>query len=190
MTARLLTFLVATVMLISCGDHAPQKEISSAPSPALREALTSCSQYRTEARRNDSLLQQQLEIDTAAALRAIDAFAAFADHCGFEDSTTAIYLIKTAQVARAINRLAQSKAALDRCVEEYPTFSGKPAALFLLAQLYDEPSYMNNEFEAQQLYKRVVDEFPGTPWAASASGALKYIGKTDAEIIKELKKKH
>lgn len=136
----------------------------------------------------DSVLMTQTEVDKAKANEAIKAFTDFAYYCE-NDTLSPMFLIKTAQVARVINNIPQAKVVLDKCIETYPSFKNRPAAMFLLAQLYDERTYLNNEYEAERIYKQIIDEYPKSDWALSAKGAIQFIGKTDEEILKELKKK-
>jgi hypothetical protein len=63
-----------------------------------------------------------------------------------------------------------------------------PADYFLLGQIYDDQNYMNNEAEAKRLYEELIRKFPKSPEAESARGALKYIGKSDEQIMEDLKK--
>jgi outer membrane protein assembly factor BamD (BamD/ComL family) len=147
-----------------------------------------CKGLYAEALKMDSILQQQTEIDTVAASKAIRAFTNFAYYCHF-DTLVPIYLIKTAQVARAIGNIPQAKLALDQCIENYQSFRDRPAALFLLAQLYDEATYLNNENEARKLYQKIIDDYPKSPWVNSAKGAMSFLGQSDEEILRELKKK-
>jgi TolA-binding protein len=100
-----------------------------------------------------------------------------------------VYLVKTAQIAQAINNIPQAKVVLDKCIADYPNFKNRPAALFLLAQLYDEPTYLNNEQEAKLLYQKIIDEHPKSDWAQSAKGAIKFIGMSDNQIMEQLKKR-
>ena len=136
----------------------------------------------------DSVLLQETSVNEQSARKAIEAFTDFAFYC-HSDTMSPIYLIKTAQVARAINAIPQAKMALDRCIETYLNSTHRAAALFLLAQLYDEPGYLNDENEARRLYNQVINEYPKSDWAMSAKGAIAFIGKTDAEIVKEFEKK-
>ena len=130
----------------------------------------------------------QNDLNKSSATTAIQAFINFANFCK-DDSLAPVYLIKTAQVSIAIKNIPQAKIVLDRCIEDYPNFKDKSAALFLLAQLFDEPTYLNNEAEAKRLYEKIISEFPKSDWALSAKGAIAFIGKSDKQILEELKKK-
>ena len=175
--------LAASLASCSSGDTTPaEKTAHNSTSSA------DCDALRREAKIHDSILLTRVDFDSLAGEKAIRAFAAFARHCG-HDTTAGIYLIKTAQVARSMNRIPQAKAALDRCIDDFRDFSGRPAALILLAQLYEEPNYLNNAYEARRTYQRVIDEYPGTVWASNASAARARVGKSDAEIIRGLNRK-
>jgi hypothetical protein len=190
--ASLLSFIF---VLAACS--APDKETGSNSGMAdttikakapVSEFTADCKLLRREAFRMDSILLTQMELDQVAAAKAIEAFTNLAHYCP-GDSTSPVYLVKTAQVARAINNIPQAKLALDKCLTDYPNFKDRPAALFLLAQLYDEVTYLNDEQEAKVLYQKIIDEHPKSSWAESAKGAIRFIGKTDQQIIEELKKK-
>lgn len=173
-------------VFFSCsGNHSESKQSENTEA---KKSVINCDSLKRLALKSDSVLLSQMEIDQAAARAGIKAFADFANFCP-TDSLSPIYLIKCAQVARAINQIPQAKLVLEKCVRDYPQFKDRPAALFLLAQLYDEVTYLNNEEEAKKLYEQIITEYPSSDWAHSARGAMQFLGKSDAEIIKELKKK-
>lgn len=188
-----LSFLVVGFACASPGKEnsgteqkADTAQAASVPDPGF---TADCSRLRREAFKMDSILLGQTEIDVASANKAIKAFTDLAHYCP-GDSVSPVYLVKTAQVAAAINNIPQAKLVLDKCVADYPNFKDRPAALFLLAQLYDEVTYLNNEQEAKNLYEKIILEYPKSPWAVSAKGAIGFIGKSDAQIMQELKKKN
>ena len=47
--------------------------------------------------------------------------------------------------------------------------------MFLLAQLYDEPSMLNDEEKARELYQQIINTFPNTDWAKNADDARKHM---------------
>jgi TolA-binding protein len=187
---------VATILLnYSCTNNSDKLDTSEKKVKTIdsnyrlaKNFLTDCKKLYAEARKMDSILLLETEINKASANNAIKAFTDFSFYCQ-SDTMCPIYLIKTAQVARAINNIPQAKVALDRCIETYPSFRNRPAALFLLAQLYDENTYLNDEAKAKKLYEEIINDYPKSDWALSAKGALAFIGKSDDEILKEFKKK-
>src|SRR5690606_34104877 len=98
-----------------------------------------CTKLRAEAFAIDSMLLQQVETDDSLAASAIKAFTDFAYYC-HNDSMSPVYLVKTAQVARTVGNIPQAQRALEFCIREFRDFSGRPATLFLLAQLYEDHS--------------------------------------------------
>lgn len=199
----LITLSLSVSLFISCSHDAGSKKEEAvskndtAKSDYLKsvsrdpkEYLNDCKKLFAEARRMDSILMKEVDVQQALANQAVKAFTDYAYYCS-NDSVAPVFLIKTAQVAVSINNIPQAKLALDKCINEHPKFRNMPAALFLLAQLYDdENSYLNNEEEAKRLYQKIIDEYPKSDIVPSAKGALALIGKTDKEILEEFKKKN
>jgi|GEM_PF-638563 len=187
--------VVFALALFSCSNNSKENSTETKRSArndsTMRRGknyLTDCKKLLAEARRMDSILLNQTEVDKTSANKAIHTFTDFAYYCA-SDSSSPVYLIKAAQVARAINNIPQAKIALDKCIETYPQFQNRPAAMFLLAQLYDERTYLNDEVEAKKIYEQIINEYPKSDWTLSAKGALTFIGKSDEEIMREFKKK-
>lgn len=178
------SFLVA-----SCGDSNSEKKGNKDSTSNLdpKNYFKDCKRLFGNAQKMDSILYTQTELDPTSANNAIKAFTDYAYYCG-NDSLSPIFLIKTGQVATAINNIPQAQKALEKCLEAYPNFEGKTTAMFLLAQLYDEKAYLNNEEEARRLYEEIINNYPNSAEVESARGALKLIGKSDKEIMEELKK--
>jgi TolA-binding protein len=186
-------FITVFILLLftrcSQNNEATQKTASADSSvTGIKRGEVSCLNIRREALKMDSTLMQQTEINQLVADNAMKAFTDLVWYCG-NDSLSPVYLIKTAQVARAVNNIPQAKASLEKCISEYPQFTNRPAALFMMGQLYDEASYLNDEHEAKKYYQKIIDEYPSSEWVTSARAAISYLGKTDDEIMKELKKK-
>jgi TolA-binding protein len=187
----LSSFLFIFIIFSSCSEEkssAGESGTNQDSSARLNKNFFSdCDKLLAEAKKNDSILLQQTEVEQNSANAAIKAFADYANYC-HNDSVSPVYLIKCAQVARVVNNIPQAKIVLEKCVQDYPRFRDRPAALFLLAQLYDENTYLNNESEAKKLYEEIIEEYPTSDWALSAKGALGFLGKTDEQIMEELKK--
>ncbi|MDI1356414.1 MAG: tetratricopeptide repeat protein [bacterium] len=188
--------LLVTIFTVACSNSSENNRSSTVPklgadsiSRSNKTFLTDCKILYQEAHRLDSVLMHQTEMDKPSANAAIKAFVDFANYC-HQDTLSPVFLIKTAQVAKAINNIPQAKLVLDKCVKDYPLFRDRDAALFLLAQLYDEDNYMNDEVEARRIYEQIISEYPKSDWALSAKGAIHFLGKSDEQIMKELKKKH
>jgi outer membrane protein assembly factor BamD (BamD/ComL family) len=181
-------YLCALLLIASCAG--PEKhddtETKRSDTTAVHDhSEKDCKKLYASARRMDSILLSETEMNTAHAQSAISSFTSFAYYCE-NDSLSPVYLIKTAQVARAIDNLPRAKECLEKCIKDHPDFRDRPAAMFLLAQLYDGNNFMSDRHEAQKLYQQIIDEYPKSDWARSAKGNL--VGKSDEEILMELKK--
>jgi outer membrane protein assembly factor BamD (BamD/ComL family) len=144
-----------------------------------------CRIKKSEARRLDSTLFTQMELDTTLGKQAVYAFLDFASQCA-SDSTSSVFFIKTAQVSRALKMDSVTERSLNAFIDRYPKSANKPLALFLKAQLYDEDGPYHSETKAASVYNEIIQQFPHSEWALSAKGALEFIGKTDLEISNEL----
>lgn len=193
-----LSLLIALfVFLSACSNNGSNEtsaikkdtvsNVSDSANKPLRTYSADCKNLVVEAKRVDSLLLKEMEVKLPVANKAIKAFTDFAYYCS-NDSLCPIYLIKTAQVAQSINNIPQAKIVLDKCIEEFPNSKHRPAAMFLLAQLYDEATYLNNEAEAKSIYEKIISEYPKSDWAKSSKGALNFVGKSDEQIMQSLKK--
>jgi predicted Zn-dependent protease len=195
---RKLFVIASTLFMAACSNPPKEEPVKQTPQEidtfkavvAVDTLATKdCNVLYKRAREVDSTLLKALEVDPVLANQAIRAFTDYAFYCE-SDSLSPVFLIKTAQVAMSINNPNQAKVVLDRCISNYPKFKNKPAAIFMLAQLYDEQSLLNDEAEAKKLYQKLIEEYPKSDWAASAKGAIKLLGKTDAQIVNEFNKKN
>lgn len=191
-----LSSVILIIVLTSCQSTQEKKDevVSSNDSiknltPPDTAVNRDCGFLYRQAQRTDSAILNQTNVDLAFANNAIKAFADYAFYCE-NDSLSPVYLIKAAQIAISINNANQAKIVLDRCISNYPKFKNKPAAIFLMAQLYDEQHLLNNEDEAKKLYEQIIYDYPKSEWAQNAKGAIKLLGKTDEEILKEFEKKN
>jgi outer membrane protein assembly factor BamD (BamD/ComL family) len=191
---RLLFICFSISILTACSSNKTngknELNITSDTTSAQRvETISDCVRLKEEARKMDSTLLKANELDKKLGTKAIQVFLDFVYYCN-QDTACPIFLIKTAQVSQAIQNYPQSKIALETCIKDYPNFKNKPAALFLLGQLYDEPNQLNNEKKAKEIYQQIIKEFPNSEWAVSAQGALSFIGKSDEDIVKQFEKQN
>lgn len=148
-----------------------------------------CRSLYLEAVKNDSIILAATEVNPEVGNKAIKAFADFAYYCP-NDTLAPVFLLKAGQIAASINNLPQAQVCFEKCYKDFPNFNNRGAAMFLLAQLYDEVSQLNDEDMARELYGKIIHNFPGTEWARNAVQARDLLGKTDEQIIKEFEKKN
>ena len=77
----------------------------------------------------------------------------------------------------------ESIKMVDRLITDYPDYENNPVALFMLASfVYDEQ--MHDLDKARETYQRVIDEYPGTPFANDAAIAITQLGMTPEELVR------
>src|SRR4051812_49130906 len=103
-------------ILAGCSQQERKEEVPVAKRDTIKRRdphnyMSDCRDLYNKALQIDSILQQQVEAEASLGNKAIAAFTDYAYYCD-NDSTSAIYLIKTAQVARAIRNIPQAEKAL------------------------------------------------------------------------------
>lgn len=77
----------------------------------------------------------------------------------------------------------ESIKMVDRLVTDYPDYENNPVALFMLASyVYDEQ--LGDLDKARETYQRIIDEYPGTPFANDAAIAITQLGIPLDELVK------
>lgn len=190
MLKQIVAIAAACLMLTACGGGEEKKEdVVKKDSSAVSQTGDSCSKLYARAKASDEILMRAITLDRTIAVTAINDFNNYASYCK-EDSLAPVFYVKAGQVAQAIGSYSQAQAMFNNCINTYPQFSNKGAVLFLLAQLYDEHSMLNNEEKAKEYYEQIIKEFPKSTYATDAQTAIKNLGKTDEELVKEFMKKN
>src|SRR5438046_2111709 len=120
------SLIFATVLfLLSCNQKPETAETtanhpdSTAAQKTNRSFLTDCKSLLAAAKTNDSILLNETEVNKISANKAIKAFTDYASYC-HNDTLSPVYLIKCAQVARAVDNIPQAKIVLEECLQKYP----------------------------------------------------------------------
>ncbi len=190
----LLAAFVVFLMFYNCTGNKTEEKTSAETKKDSVQSTNSaytneCRAYYLDALKNDSVILTATEVDPKIGNKAIKAFADFAYYCP-NDTLAPIFLLKAGQIAASINNLPQAQVCYEKCYKDFPDFKNRGAAMFLLAQLYDEASQLNDEEKARELYGKIINSFPNTEWAKQADAARAWIGKTDEQIIKEFEAKN
>ena len=72
--------------------------------------------------------------------------------------------------------------------DKYPNYKNYTASLYLQGFLLD--NYLNDDAKAKVIYEEVIAKYPTTIYADNAKMAIRNLGKSDDELIKEFKKKN
>ena len=182
--------LISSIILLnSCGTGNETKKEEELKNDSTKSIVIGgdCKMLYIDAIRMDSILLKSNTLNPNLAEQAIDAFNNFASTCK-DDSLAPIFLLKAGQIAQSIGKFQQSQILLKKCSDEFPGFRNRGAALFLLAQVYDDASMLNNETEAKKIYEQIIKEYPNTAWERDAKVCIKNLGKTDEQLVKEFLK--
>jgi tetratricopeptide (TPR) repeat protein len=181
-------FISGLVVFVSCGSHTSEKQETVKTDTVKTVPLSNCESLLKEAKDADNVLLRAVAVNNDDAARAIIAFYNFANICK-GDSLAPVFLLKAGQVAQSVGNFTQAQAFFLKCKDEFPDFKNRGAAIFLLAQLYDDAAKLNNEEEASTLYSQIMREYPNSSFAVDSKAAIKNLGKTDEELVKEFLKK-
>lgn len=186
----LFVALIVFFLFYNCSGKTPETNApAQKEAPAQMGYTNECRTLYLEALKNDSIILAANEVNVTVANKAIKAFADFSFYCK-TDSFAPVYLLKAGQIAQSINNIPQAKVCFEKVIKDFPDYKNRGAAMFLLAQLYDEPQFLNNEDIARDLYDQIVNSYPGTEWAMNAIAARQLIGKSDEQIVQEFLKKN
>jgi len=183
-------FISGSVLFISCGSNTSSNEnheVAQKDTVIVKE--DTCTVLLKEVKRLDNILLNATALNNNVAEQAIKTFYEFASNCK-QDTLAPVFLLKGGQVAQSIKKYSQAQSFFKKCIDEFPKFKSRGAAMFLLAQLYDDASMLNNESEARTIYHQILREYPDTPYANDAKACINNLGKTDEQLIQEFLKKN
>ncbi len=180
---------IAIIALASCGGNTDEAKLPEIKKDTIVVNSGNCEAYYKDALHFDSILLKATNLNKQVGETAVNAFNKYASECK-NDSLAPMFLIKAGQVAQSIGNYTQAQILLKKCADEFPNFKNRGAALFLLAQLYDDVSMLNNEAEAKTMYQQIIKEYPNSAWERDSKASLNNLGKTDEQLIQEFLKKN
>jgi len=168
-TIKVFTFFIlAGVILIACSN--PQQEAAE-QIIVLEDAL-----FSEEG--NMGNLDKAIEL--------INQYISYADQFP-EDSTSAEYLFKAADIGMNINKGELAIDLYNRIIQTYPSFRKAPECLFLKAYVYENNLGQLNK--ARVFYQEFIDKYPDNDFADDAEISIQNLGKSPEELIREFEEK-
>jgi outer membrane protein assembly factor BamD (BamD/ComL family) len=104
------------------------------------------------------------------------------------DSLSPDLMFKGAEIATATAEYDRALNYYKQIIDKFPAYKLYQESLFLEASLLD--NYLNHEGEAKMAYEHIIDKYPNGPYSADAKAAIENLGKSDEEIMKEIKEKN
>jgi outer membrane protein assembly factor BamD (BamD/ComL family) len=104
------------------------------------------------------------------------------------DSLSPDLLFKGAEIATAVQEYDRALGYYKRIVKYYPKYKLFPESLFLQGSLLD--NYLDHDGEAKMVYDQIIEKYPQSAYADDARAAIRNLGKSDEELLKEFKEKN
>jgi hypothetical protein len=136
MLKKIGIIITSIIFLNSCSNENENKKDAASTIDSLQNIVISgdCNSLYKDAVRMDSILMKAVSVNPNLAEQAINTFNNFASTCK-NDSLAPVFLLKAGQIAQTTRNFQQSQILLKKCVDEFPQFRNRGAALFLLAQV-------------------------------------------------------
>jgi TolA-binding protein len=179
---KVLSVAVMITAAVSCGTNQEKHEtIPAARKTDPKESLLK-QIYDNEAKMHKSMV---LDPNTAAiAVKAYDDYAKYYPN----DSLTPDFLFKAGEISTANQQYKQALSYYQAISTKYPDFKLQAESLYLQAYLLD--NFLNDDAAAKPIYEEVIRKYPKLPYASDAKAAIKNLGKSDEELIREFEKKN
>jgi len=184
-----ISFVIFACILTSCSNNTNfQKYQNEVKRDSLVFKKDSCEILLEEVKRFDKILLTSNAINNQIAEKSIKVFYDFYSICK-NDSLSPIFLLKAGQVSLSIRKYTDAKDYFTKVISEFPEFKNRAGAMFLLAQLYDEASMLNDEAIAKKIYEQIIKEYPNSSYANDSRACIRNFGKSDEELVREFLKK-
>jgi tetratricopeptide (TPR) repeat protein len=137
-------------------------------------------------------LEQSLNADTEMVQRdsAQALLIAYQDfyNRNMQDTATAAIVLKAARLAEGLGKYNKAIELLVTYHDMYKTAPLRDMALYRVGFIYDE--HLNENKNAEFYYGKVIELYPGSPWARDASAAIGLLNMSDEDIIKMLEQRN
>ena len=153
---------------------------------AFASAMTSCGHKVTldDAKKAEAtLFKTDQTVNDEVIPKVVNTFCQYAED-NPKDSLAPEYMFKALEVS--VNFMEPEKAIEigNKMFENYPDYSMTPVGMFLLASMVYEDKYKDLD-KARELYEKIINDYPENDFVPSARQAIKNLGKTPEELVKE-----
>jgi TolA-binding protein len=107
----------------------------------------------------------------------------------YKDFVCPDYLFKAGEISENIGQYNRAADFYRMCCAEYnDNFKLRGECLFRLGNVYDYK--LNDYIRAKDIYRQVKEQYPKTQLATDADAAIKMMGKSDVEMVREFERKN
>ena len=156
-----LLFVLISLLLASCKNN-PQNTIEKLEKKVINEDKT---------------------LNTEVATELVAAYIDYANN-NAEAEVTPDYLFKALELAVNMHDADKSFDILSRMENNYAQNEKTPTAIFMVASLICE-DVLGDYGRAKGMYEKIIQKYPDCEWAETAGQAIKNLGKTPEELIRE-----
>lgn len=154
--------------------------------------LSSCSPSREKSVQTITKLENQLFAQTSAGFDNVKADSLLKDYEAFmkrfpEDSVTLKYNFKAANLAMNMGNSAHAIELFDQFIQKYPDHPKAAVSMFFKGYIYE--NQLRNLDKAKEIYLQFIEKYPTGDFSNDARVALKNLGKSPEEMVKEFEEK-
>ena len=151
-------------------------------------AITGCKPSREKSVEQIRSLERRLFSPEAASFDKVKADSLMTLYQGFvdrfpKDSLTPGFLFRSANIAMNSGNGLVAVEQFDRYLTGFPDGSKAPLCMFFKAFVYE--NVLKNLDKARETYLLFIEQYPGNAFVKDAEMALKNLGKTPDQIVRE-----
>jgi TolA-binding protein len=179
--AKFFLLPLILLMISSCGNEETTEKHEIAPKESSRKLmLDQIKKYEAE-------MHQSMTLNPSLATIAVTAYDNFVKNYP-EDSLAPDFLFKAGEISTENQQYKQALMYYEQITKHYPSFKYSPESLYLQGYLLD--NFLNDDPKAKIIYEKVIAQYPTLSYANDARAAIKNLGKSDEELIREFEKKN
>jgi TolA-binding protein len=169
---------VIAMFIFSCGNEEKKEAVHKQdPKETLLEQI----------KRYEAEMHKSMVLDPNLATIAVSAYDNYVKNYP-DDSLAADFLFKAGEISTANQQYKQALMYYETITSKYPKYKYAPESLYLQGYLLD--NFLNDDVKAKVIYEEVIRKNPDLPYANDAKAAIKNLGKSDEELIREFEKKN
>lgn len=192
---KLSFFLIISVLITSAScsqkeDRAGRQNHSNQePTKTSKQIIEEVDSVQLEKREKINSLHYEFlnTNDLLTANKLIDEYQKYFTQYK-SDTTNINFLYNKAVTEFSINKFSEAVSTIDTLLFNYSSKHLRAESMMFKAFIYE--NRLKQYQKAEKTYQNIIRYFPGTEYAKSAEVNLNNLGKTDEELLKELKAKN
>ena len=199
-SAVFLFLIVASLIIVSCSEtkektaeEAQITEVENAkktelPPPPPKVEVPSQEEMQNQIKEMEKELFASQTLDVNKAKKMIRLYDTYHKNY-YKDFVCPDYLFKAGEISENIGQYNRAADFYRMCCAEYnDNFKLRGECLFRLGNVYDYK--LNDYMRAKDIYRQVKEQYPKTQLAKDADAAIKMMGKSDVEMVREFERKN